>query len=77
MFNVPITRRRFFFAEPHFQSSWEGYDKVRNTLEHEPNENWKRFENKMREQPCMASDLIESDLDYYGGGGSKYERFLI
>ena len=71
MFNVPLTRRRFFFADPYFESCWEDYDQVRSLLAKEDNSTWKKFEDKMKEQPCMSSDLVASDLDYYGVGGGK------
>jgi hypothetical protein len=71
MFNVPLTRRRFFFADPYFQSKWSDYDKVRSSLSQEPTDSWKRFEDDFRNATCMTSDLVESDLDYYGSGSGK------
>ncbi len=71
MFNVPLTRRRFFFADPYFEANWPEYKRLQGTLSEEPNTTWKRFEADFRNQTCMASDLVESDLDYYGTGGQK------
>jgi hypothetical protein len=54
--SVPITRRQFFFADPFFASNWPNFEKVRDAVNEESGDVWKRLANEMQRQPCIAGD---------------------
>ena len=66
MFHVPITRRRFFFADPHFAANWRDYEQVRGGVlccNKEKRPTWKQLEADFCQiAPCMADDLVGDDL---------------
>jgi hypothetical protein len=55
MTSVPINRRRFFFADDTFAKHWPGFQEVGSALKQESGDVWKRMEDDLRRQPCMAS----------------------
>jgi hypothetical protein len=67
MTSVPLRRHSFFFDDPVFKSTWSDYDQVRNLLfNEEPTSSWQRYEGDFRQQPCLATDLVENNPDFYG-----------
>ena len=63
MFNVPITRRRFFFADPYFAAQWPDYEGVRSAVSGGSEGAWKRLEADFCQQShCMVSNLVTDDL---------------
>ena len=70
MLSVPITQRRFFFADPHYAVNWRDYEWVRSAIIGDEeqrtggkNDAWQRQESDFCQQAhCLESQLIEKDL---------------
>jgi hypothetical protein len=63
MFNIPITRRQFFFADPYFAANWPDYERLRGAMIGDEKSGWKRLEAIFCHQShCMLGNLIEEEL---------------
>ena len=60
---VPMTVRDFFFEDPFFKSSWDDFDKVKDTMFLESRDMWKKFDQDFRQMACMSNNImLDSDL---------------
>ena len=50
---IPTTVRDFFFEDPHFKSSWDQFDKVRDAMFKESRDLWKEMDKDFRQTRCM------------------------
>merc|ERR1712004_397683 len=55
---VPVTMRDFFFDDPFFKRSWDGFDKVRDAMFQESRDMWKRFDEDFRDSACMKNNIM-------------------
>ena len=55
---VPMTIRDFFFEDPFFKSSWEDFDRVRETMFQESRDMWKKFDEDFRQMSCMSNNIM-------------------
>ena len=56
--SVPVTYRDFFFEDPFFKSSWEDFDRVRETMFQESRDMWKKFDEDFRQMSCMSNNIM-------------------
>ena len=50
---VPTTMRDFFFEDPNFKTTWDQFDKIKDSMFKESRDLWKDMDNDFRQTRCM------------------------
>ena len=61
---VPMTLRSYFFQDPFFQTSWDGFDSLRKEMSKESTDFWKSVEKDMRQMESSMSSMMSSSSSF-------------
>nr|AGN29599.1 heat shock protein beta-1 [Acartia pacifica] len=68
--HVPTTVRDFFSEDPHFQTNWQDFDKVKDAMFKESRDLWKQMDKDFRQMRCMRDNVMlgrDAEPDTDGG----------
>nr|AGN29593.1 heat shock protein beta-1 [Acartia pacifica] len=87
MMNVPTTMRDFFFEDPHFQTNWGQFDRVKDAMFKESRDLWKEMDKDFRQARCMRGlmppsggqlvNTAENPLEKYEKGWMFPRRWML
>merc|ERR1712117_545913 len=73
---VPTTVRDFFFEDPHFQETWDHFDKVKDSMFKESRDLWKKMDDDFRQLRCMRENpMLAMDEDMPVAEGKPLEKY--